>query len=111
MLIEATNMTRFPPRLAWQPIFYPVLNQEYASEIAVKWNLDDEVSGYAGFVTAFEISSKYFEKFEVKNVGGFHHNELWIPSECLEEFNDEIVGSIKVIQAHYGSKYQGERKY
>jgi hypothetical protein len=29
-LIEAAGWRRFPPRLFWQPIFYPVLTEEYA---------------------------------------------------------------------------------
>ncbi len=29
-LIAETNFRTFPPRLDWQPIFYPVLNQRYA---------------------------------------------------------------------------------
>jgi hypothetical protein len=33
-LIEATKRHAFPPRLGWQPIFYPVLNQAYAEQIA-----------------------------------------------------------------------------
>lgn len=110
-LIEASNMTQFPPRLNWQPIFYPVLNEEYAVEIAVRWNLDDEASGYAGFVTEFEVPTPYFESFEVQNVGSFHHNELWIPADQLEEFNSKITGSIRVIRAFYGDKFQGDKKY
>ena len=32
-LIEASGFTRFPPRLPDQPIFYPVLNEEYAASL------------------------------------------------------------------------------
>jgi len=110
-LIEASDMTRFPPRLDWQPIFYPVLNEEYACEIAVKWNLDDAASGYAGFVTAFEVPTDYFESFEIQNVGSFHHNELWVQADQLEEFNDKIVGSIRVIKAFYGDNHRVQKKY
>jgi hypothetical protein len=34
MLIVESNYSKFPPRLEWQPIFYPVLDKDYASEIA-----------------------------------------------------------------------------
>lgn len=37
-LIAQSNFTAFPPRLAEQPIFYPVLNERYAREISEKWN-------------------------------------------------------------------------
>lgn len=33
-LIFDSEMRGFPPRLPEQPIFYPVLNREYASQIA-----------------------------------------------------------------------------
>ncbi len=37
-LITGSGYLRFPPRLPEQPIFYPVLNEEYAVEIAAGWN-------------------------------------------------------------------------
>jgi hypothetical protein len=33
-LIEASGWREFPPRLPGQPIFYPVANEEYATQIA-----------------------------------------------------------------------------
>ena len=110
-LIEDSGMQSYPPRLGWQPIFYPVLNEKYACEIAEKWNTKDESSGYAGFVTSFEIPTSYYEQFEVQNVGSSYHNELWVPSDDLEEFNSQIKGKIKVIKAFYGQNFNGERKY
>jgi len=109
-LIEASGMKYYPPRLSWQPIFYPVLNQEYASQIAREWNTDDEGSGYAGFVTAFDIPEEYFQTFKVENVGGTIYEELWVPAEQLEEFNSMIISGIKLIAAFYGKNYKG-RKY
>ena len=44
-LIRASGVRAFPPRLAQQPIFYPVLNEEYATEIARDWNTKDAASG------------------------------------------------------------------
>lgn len=57
-LIKKDNFRKFPPRLEWQPIFYPVLNIEYARKIAKDWNTKDEASGYIGYVTSFEIDDK-----------------------------------------------------
>lgn len=34
-LIAESGFKKFPPRLMWQPIFYPVLNEQYASQIAL----------------------------------------------------------------------------
>ena len=38
-LIEKSGYTKYPPRLPEQPIFYPVLNEKYATEIASGWNV------------------------------------------------------------------------
>ncbi len=92
-LIKQSGWTKFPPRLPDQPIFYPVMNEEYAIQIARDWNVD--ASG-SGFVTRFAVNSGYLEKFAVQNVGGSIHNELWIPAEELDEFNSNIVGPIEV---------------
>ena len=110
-LIEDADMKAFPPRLAWQPIFYPVLNREYAIQIAHDWNTNDEFSGYAGFVTSFSIPEAYFKQFEVQNVGSAHHNELWVPAEELETFNSKITTPITVTDAFYGPQFKGEKKY
>lgn len=110
-LIEASGWKKYPPRLSWQPIFYPVLNFDYAGQIANDWNTQDPNSGYAGFVTAFEIPTEYFQTFETQNVGGHMHNELWVPAEKLEEFNARIINGISVEAAYYGTGYSGERKY
>jgi hypothetical protein len=97
-LIEASGWKAFPPRLFWQPIFYPVMNEEYAIQIARDWNVKASGSGY---VTRFAVRTEYVQKFEVQNVGGFMHNELWVPAEELEEFNQNIVGLIEVTQSFY----------
>lgn len=105
-LIFKSGFKNYPPRLSWQPIFYPVLNEQYAIEIATRWNLDDEGSGYSGFVTVFDIPEIYFKQFTVENVGGHHHNELWVPAEELENFNAQIIGEIKITKQYYGKKFQ-----
>ncbi len=104
-LIAESGYRKFPPRLEWQPIFYPVLNEDYANQIANDWNTRDEFSGYAGFVTSFELTESYLAKFPVEHVGGFEHNELWVPAEELKEFNSNIVGEIKLIGCFLGAQY------
>lgn len=107
-LIKNSNYKAFPPRFDWQPYFYPVLNQDYAIEIASKWNIMDEASGYAGFVTKFRLPLDYLKQFEVQNVGAHLHNELWVPSDQLTAFNQQIVGQIEILNAFYGEGYQGK---
>jgi hypothetical protein len=40
----------------------------------------------------------------VQNVGGAVHDELWVPAEELEEFNDNIIGDIIVTKSFYETK-------
>lgn len=101
------NANAFPPRLEWQPIFYPVMSFEYAAEIANQWNTTDEFSGYCGIVTAFTLPTEYVRKFEVQNVGYTHHNELWVPADQLAEFNSHIEGIIRIDAIYYGNKFTG----
>ncbi len=104
-LIVESDFKAFPPRLEWQPIFYPVMNEGYACEIALKWNTMDEFSGYCGFVTTFDMNEKFIEKYEIQNVGGYIHNELWLPSEELEEFNSNIIGEIQITKTFLGKQF------
>lgn len=95
-LIREMNYTGFPPRLPEQPIFYPVLNEKYATEIASKWNVKYN-KDHKGYVTRFTVEDEYCLQFEVQTVGDSYHQELWIPAEELEEFNQHIIGKIEVI--------------
>ena len=109
-LIQESGNRKFPPRLEWQPIFYPVLNQAYAEQIAVEWNTKDEFSGFAGFVTSFDLPDDYLNQFPIQNVGGDIHNELWIPAERLEEFNNKIVVEIRLVVSFFGEDYKADRE-
>jgi hypothetical protein len=53
-------MRAFPPRLPEQPIFYPVLSEEYVVKIARDWNFP--ASG-AGFVTRFEVRNDFVVRY------------------------------------------------
>ncbi|MCD1115501.1 ADP-ribosylation/crystallin J1 [Chryseobacterium turcicum] len=106
ILIIETHYKKFPPRLEWQPIFYPVLNEEYASEIAEKWNTRDEAGNYLGFVTKFEVLEDDVKKYPAQNVGAKNHNELWVPSEELEVFNQAIIGNIEVVKVFIGKDFK-----
>ena len=96
-LVQATGFRSFPPRLPEQPFFYPVTNEEYATQIAREWNTKDEKSGYVGYVLKFCVRSEFLRRFPVRTVGASVHQEYWIPAEDLEEFNSEIDGVIESI--------------
>ena len=51
-LIHDSGMKAWPPRLPEQPIFYPVMNREYAQQIARDWNAKSEPA-QIGFVAVF----------------------------------------------------------
>lgn len=96
-LIAESGYRAFPPRLHWQPIFYPVMNEEYATFIAREWNTKDAVSGFAGYVLRFQVRAEYISQFQVQKVGSATALELWIPAERLAEFNENIVDRIEIL--------------
>ncbi|OMP76321.1 MULTISPECIES: ADP-ribosylation/crystallin J1 [unclassified Chitinophaga] len=104
-LILDSNCTRFPPRLSWQPIFYPVLNQAYAEQIAREWNTQDENSDYCGIVTSFNIDDAYYQQYAPQTVGDDIHQELWVPAEELANFNDHILNGIHIVNAFFGENF------
>jgi hypothetical protein len=102
--VEASGFRAFPPRLGHQPIFYSVLSEEYAHEIAKRWNTDDTSSGKVGYVTRFRVRTAFLARYPVRTVGARYHQEYWVPAEELPEFNSHIVGSIEVIAKYEASQ-------
>jgi len=98
--IQISGYREFPPRLPHQPIFYPVLNEEYATQIARDWNTKS--GSRRGFVTRFQVRREFLHRYEVHTVGGAIHQEYWIPAEDLPEFNQNIVGLIEVVAEYRG---------
>jgi hypothetical protein len=93
-LVEASGWREWPPRLPGQPIFYPVLNQEYATMIARDWNVKESGSGY---VTRFRVRRSFLDQYEIHQVGGRTILEYWIPAQDLAALNANIIGSIEVV--------------
>src|SRR4051794_31947384 len=100
-LIAASGFSAFPPRLPEQPFFYPVANEEYATQIARDWNTQDEASGWTGYVLRFSVRTEFLKQYPVRIAGASVHQEYWIPAADLEEFNRNIVGTIETI-SRYG---------
>ena len=97
-LVKDSGFTRWPSRLADQPVFYPVTNEEYAKEIATKWNIKNSKIGY---VTKFKVKKDFINRYKIQLVGGKNHTEWWIPAEDLEELNNNIVGLIEIIGEYH----------
>jgi hypothetical protein len=100
--IRELGWRAFPPRLSYQPIFYPVLNEAYARQIARDWNATREDTGYRGYVTRFRVRAEHVARYPVQTVGASWHQELWVPADELDEFNQHIVGQIEVIVEFHG---------
>ena len=56
-LIKESGWRAFPPRLPEQPIFYPVLNEGYAAQIARDWNAKHNEER-VGYVTRFRVMTE-----------------------------------------------------
>src|SRR5256885_1593523 len=93
-LVEASGWRRWPPRLPGQPIFYPVLNEEYAAMIARDWNVKHSGVGY---VTRFQVRRDFLDRYEVHQVGGQTILEYWIPAGDRDALNENMVGPIDVV--------------
>ncbi len=107
-LVAGAAWRRFPPRLPEQPIFYPVLEEDYAVQIARDWNTADRASGYAGFVTRFELRDEVAERYPVQLAGAAVHRELWVPAEELEDFQEAFLGPIELRSSYYGPRFEEE---
>jgi hypothetical protein len=66
-LVEAADWREWPPRLPDQPIFYPVLNQKYATMIARDWNVkhSGRSIGSAMWITAEEMRQIHDESWPI----------------------------------------------
>ncbi|MCP3100681.1 hypothetical protein LZ198_17565 [Myxococcus sp. K15C18031901] len=106
-LIVASGCAGFPPRLPEQPFFYPVLNADYARQIARDWNTRDAGSGHVGFVTVFDVEAAHVARHPVRTVGGRQHQELWIPAGELADFNARLVGPVRFTEVWYGPDFEG----
>lgn len=104
-LIFEAGMEAFPPRLPEQPIFYPVLVEAYADQIASTWNTAEEP--YAGYVVVMEIPDAYGSRFASRTVGASMHRELWVPAEDLPEFNRQLTKPLSVRRAFFGRRFRG----
>lgn len=95
--LAASGWRHFPPRRPGQPIFYPVLDEDYATKIARAWNTKDAGSAFAGYVVRFEVDAAYLARFEPQRVGGRGIDELCVPAEDLDQFNAHIIGPIELV--------------
>ncbi len=108
-LIAESGYREFPARFVWQPIFYPVVTREYARAIITQWNCKESEAGHCGFITEFDIEDEFVARYPVQQLGGGPiYRELWVPAAELAEWNEHIIGNIRVIESVYGAGFIGE---
>jgi hypothetical protein len=95
-LIKEAEWRAFPARLPHQPIFYPVLTEDYAIKIARDWNTKDHAWGFVGYVTRFQVATEFLARYPVREAGGRSHRELWVPAEEMDLFNANLIGLIEL---------------
>jgi hypothetical protein len=93
-LVEASGWTAWPTRLPEQPIFYSILNEDYATRIARDWNV--KASG-VGYVTRFQVRKSFPDRDEVHQAGGRAILEYWVPAEDLDDLNKNIVWKSRLL--------------
>lgn len=99
-LVRESGWSAWPPRLPEQPIFYPVLSEEYAAQIARDWNSTSASADFSGYVTRFRVRAEFLARYDVQTVGSSRHREYWIPADELDELNRNLAGSIEVVAGY-----------
>lgn len=95
--IVESGWKKFPPRLHWQPYFYPMLHESFAHKIASQWNVKQ--SG-AGYVVRFNVKKSYVERLPIYIIGGPEHKEYRIAADELAGLNESIVGDIELMATY-----------
>jgi hypothetical protein len=103
--IVQANCHAFPSPGLGRAGYYPSADFDGAEQMAAETRTEDELSGFAGFVTEFQVEDEYLQR-----LGGRHGDPEagWrVPEEELSNFNDAIMGVILISDAFYGSRYRG----
>ena len=103
--IQASGYRAFPPRarvrMPGQPYFYPMVNMNYAVQIARDWNGHAcRADSGAGYVTRFRVRTDFILKYPVQTVGDTIHQELWIPAEELPALIRHAVSRLEIASLH-----------
>ena len=95
-VVQDSGWRPWPPRFPERPIFYPVLNEKYATKIARDWNVPD--SG-AGYVTRVKTRKTFLDNYEIHQADGRTILEYWLSAEATQ-LNASIIGTIEVITTY-----------
>ena len=93
-LIAAASWLAFPALDFESPIFYPVLDEDAAAQLAQNWPAP---SSGAGYVLRCAVDADYAAQFPLRRPGYQEPEELRVPADELAEFNRNILGQIEVV--------------
>ncbi len=99
-LVREREWRAWPPRLPEQPIFYPVLNEDYAIRIARDL---ERQARRRRFRHPLRGRQRVPRPLPGPAGRGETILELWVPAEELDEFNAHIVGRIEVVHEFRGA--------
>lgn len=92
-----------------EPILRLYQNEEYANSIALDWHAEDLISDFAGFVLAFEIQTSHLRQYELESWKEPNSWHYCVPPEKIKEFNEQIIGKIRLLRAFYGDEFKGAK--
>lgn len=87
MMIERSGWTRFPPRIARRPVFYTDMSEEDATGATAQ---------ETGYIIKVHVRKEYLKKYAITHNDCNDHDELCVPTDALEDFNNNIIGLIEV---------------
>jgi hypothetical protein len=106
-LLAKNGFRRFPPPTAEKQAFCPMLAFDDARRVAEQSNTKDRKSGFAGFVTRFEVADDYVRRLEPGAPGGRWTRGFRVPLSELENFNRHIIGTIEIVRRYFGERFAG----
>jgi len=96
--IRRSGWRNFPVRKTHQKFFYPLLYEAHAVEVARNWHVFNSGIGH---ILEFQMEREYLNQFTMNCIGGQQHIEYRIPAYKIMEFNQHIMGCIKLIASYY----------
>ncbi|HPH22281.1 MAG TPA: hypothetical protein PLW32_00250 [Chitinophagaceae bacterium] len=98
------NYKKIPPRANPQNMFYALLNGSYAEQLAYDWNIETETQSNTVHVVSVDLPTDYLEQFLVQSIATDFESELWILTTELENFNQQIIGRVKLVKSFLGNR-------
>lgn len=90
--IKTNKFKKFPPCSPDYPFFHTMFNQKIDLEI------DKNKISYG---IRYEIKKCFLDRYEKQFVGNYDIKDYWIPSKDLEEFNQNLIGEIKITSINH----------